>query len=90
VQVYTCLVDAYEDYICFAEVVSKVTKWNKRSAIKFYVKLNKTATETFKMLKRAYGEECLSRTGVFEWHKRFKEERESLKGDERKGRPSTS
>jgi hypothetical protein len=27
---------------------------------------------------------------VFEWHKRFKEGRESLEGDERKGRPSTS
>jgi hypothetical protein len=33
----------------------------------------KTATETFEMLKSAYGEECLSRTSVFEWHKRFKE-----------------
>jgi histone-lysine N-methyltransferase SETMAR len=27
---------------------------------------------------------------VFEWHKRFKEGRESLQGDKRKGRPSTS
>jgi transposase len=26
---------------------------------------------------------------VFEWHKRFKEGRESLQDDERKGRPST-
>jgi CRISPR/Cas system-associated protein Csm6 len=25
------------------------------------------------MLKSAYGEECLSRKSVFEWHKRFKE-----------------
>jgi hypothetical protein len=25
------------------------------------------------MLKSAYGEECLLRTSVFEWHKRFKE-----------------
>jgi hypothetical protein len=33
--------------------------------IKFCVKLKKTATETFEMLKRAYGEECLSRTSVF-------------------------
>jgi transposase len=42
------------------------------------------------MLKSAYGEECLSRISVFEWHKRFKEGRESLQDDERKGRPSTS
>jgi hypothetical protein len=25
------------------------------------------------MLKSAYGEDCLSRASVFEWHKRFKE-----------------
>jgi hypothetical protein len=28
-------------------------------------------TETFEMLKSAYGEECLSRISVFEWHKRY-------------------
>jgi hypothetical protein len=41
------------------------------------------------MLKCAYGEECFSRTSVFEWHKRFKEGQESLQ-DEREGCPSTS
>jgi hypothetical protein len=45
----------------------------QRLAIKFLVKLKKTATETFEMLKSAYGEEYLSRTSVFEWHERFKE-----------------
>jgi hypothetical protein len=53
-------------------------KMEQRAAIKFCVKLKKTATETFGMLKSAYGEECLSRTNVFEWHKRFKEGRQSL------------
>jgi transposase len=62
----------------------------QRAAIKFCVKLKKTATETFEMLKRAYGKECLSRTSVFQWHKRFKEGRESLQDDDWKGRPSTS
>jgi hypothetical protein len=38
------------------------------AAIKFCVKLKKTTTETFGMLKSAYGEELLSRTSVFEWH----------------------
>jgi hypothetical protein len=37
----------------------------QRAAIKFCVKLNKTATEMFEMLKSAYGEECLLRTNVF-------------------------
>jgi hypothetical protein len=45
----------------------------QRAAIKFCVKLKKTASETFEMLKSAYGEECITRTSGFEWHKRFKE-----------------
>jgi hypothetical protein len=40
----------------------------QRAVIKFCVKLQKTATEMFEMLKSAYGEERLSRTSVFEWH----------------------
>jgi hypothetical protein len=45
----------------------------QKAAIKFCVELKKTATETSAMLKSAYGEECLSRTSVSEWHRRFKE-----------------
>jgi hypothetical protein len=45
----------------------------QRAAITFCVKSKKTATETFEMFKSAHGEECLSRTNVFEWHKVFKE-----------------
>jgi hypothetical protein len=67
VQVFICLVDAYEDYICFDEVtffvVSKVSKWNK-AVITFCVKWKKTTAEKFEMLKSAYGEECLCRTSV--------------------------
>jgi hypothetical protein len=45
----------------------------QRTVIKICVKLKKTTTETFEMLKSENGEECLSRTSVFEWHNRFKE-----------------
>jgi hypothetical protein len=38
----------------------------QRAAIKFCVEIKKTATERFEMLKSAFGEECLSRTSVFE------------------------
>jgi hypothetical protein len=62
-------------------------KMEQRAAIKFCVNLKKSATETFEMLKSAYGEEYLSRTSVFEWLIKFKEGRESLQDDERKGRP---
>jgi hypothetical protein len=40
-------------------------KMEQRAAIKFCVKLKKTATETFEMLKSAYVEEYISRTNVF-------------------------
>jgi hypothetical protein len=46
----------------------------QRRAIKFCVKLSKTATKTFEMLKSAYGEESLSRTNLFGWPETFKEE----------------
>jgi hypothetical protein len=45
----------------------------QKTAIKFRVRLKKTAIETFEMLKNAYGEKYLSRRSVFDWHKRFKE-----------------
>ena len=38
------------------------------------------------MLQTAFGASCMNRASVFEWHKRFKATRESLKDDERFGR----
>jgi len=43
----------------------------QKANIKFCFKLGKTFTETFKLLKKVYGDDCLSRTRVFEWYKRF-------------------
>jgi hypothetical protein len=45
----------------------------QRAAIKFCIKLKKTAIKRSEMFKSAYGEEYLSRTSASEWHKRFKE-----------------
>jgi len=59
-------------------------------AIKFCVKLNKSATETFASLTEAYGDATLSRTMVFKWHKAFKEGRENVEDDPRSGRPISS
>ena len=55
-------------------------------AIKFCFKLRKNVTETYGMLQTAFGPSCMTRTSVFEWHKRFKEGRESMRDDERCGR----
>ena len=59
----------------------------QRYAIKFCVKLNKSATETFASLPEAYGDATLSRTMVFKWHKVFKEGRENVENDPCSGRP---
>jgi hypothetical protein len=59
-------------------------------AIKFCVKLNKSATETFASLIEAYGDATLSRTMVFKWHKAFKEGRENVEDDPHSGRPISS
>jgi len=48
----------------------------QRVNLKFCVKLGKSATETYDLLKKVYGDECLSCTQVFEWFERFKEGRE--------------
>ena len=58
----------------------------ERYAIKFCFKLGKNATETYGMLQSALGTSCMNQASVFEWHKRFKEGRESMRDDERCGR----
>ena len=54
-------------------------------AIKFCFKLGKNATETYEMLLTAFGASCMNQASVFEWHKTFKEGRESVRDDERCG-----
>ena len=38
------------------------------------------------MLQTAFGASCMNRALAFEWHMRFKEERESVRDNERCGR----
>jgi transposase len=65
-------------------------KLEQRANFKFYVKLGKSGVETFEMIRRAYGNEAMSRATCYEWHACFKRGRTSLEDDERSGRPSTS
>ncbi|KAL4096440.1 hypothetical protein QTP88_021396 [Uroleucon formosanum] len=62
----------------------------QRVCIKFCLKLGKNATETYEMIKTAFGDDSLSRSKIFEWFKRFKNGRETTEDDPRSGRPSTS
>ena len=57
----------------------------ERYAIKFCFKLGINATETYGMFQTAFGPYCMNRASVFEWHKRFKEGRESVRDGERCG-----
>ena len=54
--------------------------------IKFCFNLEKNATDTYGMFQTAFGASCMNRALAFEWHKRFKEDRESVSDDERCGR----
>ena len=58
----------------------------ERYAIKFCFKLGKNAAETYEMLQTAFGAPWMNQASVFEWHNRFKEDRESGRDNERCGR----
>ena len=53
---------------------------------KFRFKLRKNAAETYGMLQTAFRPSCVNRGSVFQWHKRFKEDREFVRYDKRRGR----
>ena len=54
----------------------------ERYAIKLCFKLGKNTSETYGMLQIAFRPSCMKQTSVFEWHKRLKEGRKSVRDDE--------
>ena len=70
---------------CHSWWISKIQTdtLEERYAIKFCFKLGKNATKTYGMIQSAFRPSCMNRASVFEWHKRFKEGRESVRDDER-------
>ena len=64
-----------------------VEQWAK---VKFCVKRGKSATETYDLLKKVHGDECLSRAHVFMWFRRYKGGREEIGDYQRPCRLSTS
>jgi transposase len=61
----------------------------QRINIMFCVKIGKSASEMSALFTVAYGEYAMKKSGVFEWHRRFKEEREDVQDDPRSGQPKT-
>ena len=75
---------------CHSWWISKIQSGRKdtleeRYAIKFCFNLGKNATETYVMLQTDFRLSCMNGASVFEWYKRFKEGRESVRYEERCG-----
>jgi len=64
-------------FVAYANGTS--TKMEQRMNLKFLVKLKKSPTECLKLLKEVYCEDVMSRTQIFEWHKRFKMDARKLR-----------
>ncbi len=62
----------------------------QRYALKFCVKLGKTAKESKDMLKQAYGDRVMSMATFYRWYNLFREGREGVEDEPREGRPSTA
>ena len=77
---------------CHSRWISKIQSGREDTleeqyGIKFCFKLGKNyARETYGMLQTTFGAFSMNRASVFEWHKRFKEGRESVRDDEKCGR----
>ena len=74
----------------FSDIGGMAEVDEQRVCIKFCVRLGKTGSETFEMLKQAFGDSCMSCSRTFEWFGRFKNGRTSTANDDRSGRPSTA
>ena len=83
---YTLLKPDYHSWWISERQSGCVDTLEERYAVKFCFKLGKYATEMYGMLQTAFGASCMNWASVFEWHKRFKEARESVRDDERCGR----
>ena len=67
-----------------------MSNFEVRANIKFMTKLEWKPNEIIEALQRVYGDSSPSRTTVYDWIKRFKDGREQLEDDPRRGRPCTA
>jgi hypothetical protein len=54
-------------------VGEKMSDKNLEQQINFYVKSGESASKMLTLLTVAYGEYTMTKSSVFEWHRRFKE-----------------
>lgn len=70
--------------------VKKKNTMIQRANIKFCFRLNKTAFETYEIIKMVYGSETYGRATVFRRFSKFRDSREDLEDDQHKGQPKTT
>jgi hypothetical protein len=73
-RLYNCtclriLADVFKPFSRVSANIEMAGVKGQRSCIKFCFKLNKSATETHRMLKQALGELALSQAKILEWFK---------------------
>ncbi|XP_054737795.1 histone-lysine N-methyltransferase SETMAR-like [Anastrepha obliqua] len=73
----------------FRTCVVKI-QWSKDQILNSVLNLEKTFSETYELMQKVYGGDCLARSNVYNWFKRFKNGREDLDDDKRPGRPEAS
>ena len=62
----------------------------QRANIKFCVKLEKKISEIYELIKKVYGDDCMSCTHVYTCFRRFKNGHDDLNDDPKPGRPGAS
>ncbi len=60
------------------------------AALRFCRKASFNATKTFEMIQKVYGESAVHRAAVFPWYNTFSKGRESIRDEQRSGRPTTT
>jgi len=77
-------------HLRFSDIGGMAEVDEQRACIKFCVRLGKMGSETFEMLKQAFGDSCMSHSRTFEWFGHFKNGRTLTANDDRSGGPSTA
>ncbi len=62
----------------------------QRAAICFCCKAGFNATKTFEMIQKVYGESAVHSVTVFRWYNTLSEGRESIRDQQRSGKPTTT
>jgi transposase len=70
--------------------LSICTKEEMRGVIRFLFVEDVKPVEIIRRMQAEYGDNCLSRSKIYEWIEHFKKGRTSICDEERSGRPSTS